>query len=81
MGKKIDTYLFIEAWEGERCLCDVNSDIYKNRYEKVKSFKKLAEQFDVTGKGSVHNWRLHCNNYSSSSSFFIKIHFENESTE
>ena len=54
MAKKIDTYLF-EAWEGERCLWDVNSDIYKNRYEKVKSFKKLAEQFDVTGKGSVRN--------------------------
>ena len=39
----------IEAWEGERCLWDVNSEIYKNRYEKAKGHKELAEQFSVIG--------------------------------
>ena len=49
MAKTINTESFIEAWEGERCLSDVNSVIYKNRYEKAKSRKKLAEQFNTTG--------------------------------
>ena len=34
MAKTINTELFIEAWEGERCLWDVNSVIYKNRFER-----------------------------------------------
>ena len=31
MAKTINTESFIEAWEGERCLWDVNSVIYKLR--------------------------------------------------
>ena len=42
MTKKIDTYLFIEAWESERYLWDVNSDIYKNRYEKGKELPEVS---------------------------------------
>ena len=55
MAKTINTESIIEAWEGERYLWDVNSVIYKNRYEKAKSRKKLAEQFSVTGtvKGTL----------------------------
>ena len=34
MAKTINTELFIEALEGERCLWDVNSVIYKNRFER-----------------------------------------------
>ena len=49
MAKTINTQSFIEGWEGERCLWDVNSVIYKNLYEKAKSRKKLAEQISVTG--------------------------------
>ena len=50
MAQKIDTSLFIESWQNERCLWDVNDEIYKNRIEKAKSLKKLAEQFGVSGK-------------------------------
>ena len=35
MAKTINTELFIEVWEGEGCLWDVSSAIYKNRYEKA----------------------------------------------
>ena len=49
MTKTINTESFIEGWEGERCLWDVNSVIHTNLYEKVKSRKKLAEQFSVPG--------------------------------
>ena len=49
MTKTINTESFIEGWEGERCLWDVNSVIHTNLYEKAKSRKKLAEQFSVTG--------------------------------
>ena len=31
MAKTINTESFVEAWEGERCLWDVNSVIYKLR--------------------------------------------------
>ena len=50
MAKTINTESFIEAWEEERCLWDVNSVIYKNRYEKARSRKKLVEQFSVIGR-------------------------------
>ena len=36
-AKTINTESFIEALEGERCLRNVNSLIYKNLYEKAKS--------------------------------------------
>ena len=48
MAKTTNTESLIEAWKDSRCL-DVNFVIYKNRYEKAKSRKKLAEQFSVTG--------------------------------
>ena len=55
MAKTITTESFTEASEEERCLWDVNPVIYKNRYKKAKSRKKLAEQF----------WRLSsCTNIS-----------------
>ena len=47
MAKTINTESFIEAWEEERVLWDLNSVIFKNRYKKAKSRKKLAEQFNV----------------------------------
>ena len=47
MAKTINSELFIEAWERESCSWDVSSIIYKNRYEKAKSRKKLAEQFRI----------------------------------
>ena len=47
MAKTIYTELFIEAWEKERCLWDLNSVIFKNCYKKAKSSKKLVEQFSV----------------------------------
>ena len=47
MAKTIYTESFIEAWEKERCLWDLNSVVFKSRYKKVKSRKKLAEQFSV----------------------------------
>ena len=50
MAQKIDTSLFIESWQNERSLWDVNAEIYKNRIEKAKSLKKLAEEFGVSVK-------------------------------
>ena len=47
MTRTINTESFIEAWEKERCLWDLNSVIFKNRYKKAKSRKKLAEQFSA----------------------------------
>ena len=38
---------FIEAWEKEMCIWDVNSVIFKNRYKKAKNRKILAKQFSV----------------------------------
>ena len=34
MAKAINTELFIEAWEEERCLWDVNVVIFKDCYKK-----------------------------------------------
>ena len=48
MAKTIKTESFIEAWEGESCLWNVTSVIYKNLYKNAKSRKKLPEQFSVT---------------------------------
>ena len=45
MSKTINTESFIEAWKEERRLWDVNSVIFKNRYKKALSRKKLAKQF------------------------------------
>ena len=49
MSSKIDTNLFIEAWEIEPALWNVNSAKYKNRNTRTKSLKKLEEQFNVSG--------------------------------
>ena len=49
MPSKIDTDLFIEAWEMELALWNVNSEEYENRNTRTKSLKKLAEQFNVSG--------------------------------
>ena len=43
MAKTIKIESFIEAWEEESCLRDANSVIYKIRYKKAKSRKKLAD--------------------------------------
>ena len=48
MEKTISTESFIQAWDDEKYLWDINSVIYKNRYKNVKSRKKLAEQFRVS---------------------------------
>ena len=47
MAKASNTESFIEAWEDERCLWDVNSVIFKNPYKKANSRKKLGEQFSI----------------------------------
>ena len=49
MPSKIDTDLFIEAWEMEPALWNVNSEEYENRYTRTKSLKKLEGQFNVSG--------------------------------
>ena len=49
MSSKIDTDLFIEAWETEPALWNVNSEEYENRNTRTKSLKKLEEQFNVSG--------------------------------
>ena len=49
IAKSIKTEWFTEAWEGERCLWNVNFVIYKNRYKKANSRKRLAEHLSVTG--------------------------------
>ena len=43
MPSKVDTDLFIEAWEMDSALWNVNSEEYKNRNMRTKSLKKLAE--------------------------------------
>ena len=48
IARSTNTELFNEALQSERCLWNLNSVIHKNRYKKVKSRKKLAEQFSVT---------------------------------
>ena len=49
MPSKIDTGLFIEAWDIEPALWNVNSEECKNRNARTKSLKKLTEQFNVSG--------------------------------
>ena len=49
MAKTIDSESLIEACEEDRCLWDANSVIYESHYKNVKSRKKLAEQFSITG--------------------------------
>ena len=49
MPSKVDTDLFIEAWEMDSALWNVNSEEYKNRNMRTKSLKKLTEQFNVLG--------------------------------
>ena len=39
MAKTINTESFIEAWEDERCLWDVNSVIFKNPTKKQTAEK------------------------------------------
>ena len=58
MAKTINTEPFIEASEREKCLWNVSSVIYKNRYKKAKSRKQLAEQFSVT-----RNQKLYCSTF------------------
>ena len=51
MAKKFfNTDEFIEARKEEKSLWDVPSDIYKNRFEKANSLKKLAEKFELSGE-------------------------------
>ena len=47
MAETINTELFLEAWEKEMCLWDVNSVIFKKPLQKSEEQKKLAEQFSV----------------------------------
>ena len=47
---QIDTNSFIDAWEEEKILWDVNSNLHKNQLEKANSLKKLADQFKVNGE-------------------------------
>ena len=66
MASKIDTDLFIEAWEMEPALWNVNSEEYKNRYTRTKSLKKLEEQFNVSGSLVIiyYNFVFSFSNYS-----------------
>ena len=66
MASKIDTDLFIEAWEMEPALWNVNSEEYKNRNTRIKSFKKLEEQFNVSGSLVIiyYNFVFSFSNYS-----------------
>ena len=50
MPSKIDSDLFIEAWEMKPALWNVNSEEYKNRNTRTKSLKKLVEHFNVSGR-------------------------------
>ena len=52
MAKASNTESFIEAWEDERCLWDVNSVIHENRYKKVK-YKKVKHRRKLAGQFSV----------------------------
>ena len=47
MAKTINNESVIEVLKEKRCLWDVNSVIFQNRYKKAKIRKKLAEQFSV----------------------------------
>ena len=49
MSRKVDTDLFIEAWEMESVLWNVNSEEYKNGNTRTKSLKKLAKHLNVSG--------------------------------
>ena len=66
MPSKIDTDLFIEAWEMEPALWNVNSEEYKNRNTRTKSLKKLEEQFNVSGSLVIiyYNFVFSFSNYS-----------------
>ena len=46
----IDTNAFIEAYRREACLWNVFDEEYKNRVTKTDAQKRLAEEFDITGK-------------------------------
>ena len=46
----IDTNAFIEAYRREACLWNVFDEEYKNRVTKTDARKRLAEEFDITGK-------------------------------
>ena len=63
MAKKVfNTDEFIEAWKEEKSLWDVTSDIYKNRFEKANSLKKLAEKLAVSSQKNCSCFliKLHC---------------------
>ena len=45
MAKTVYTESFIEAWEKERCLWDLN--FLKTATKKQRAEKKIAEQFSV----------------------------------
>ena len=42
MAKTINTELFLEAWEKEMCLWDVNSVIFKKPLQKSEEQKKIS---------------------------------------
>ena len=46
----IDTNAFVEAYHGEACLWNVFDEEYKNQVTKTDAQKRLAEEFDITGK-------------------------------
>lgn len=41
---------FIQKWQEKTCLWKVTSVEYKNRNERRKAIKDLAEQFSMSGK-------------------------------
>ena len=46
----IDTNAFIEPYRREACLWNVFDKDYKNRVTKTDAQKRLAKEFDITGK-------------------------------
>ena len=49
-AKRIEqTELFISVWEEEPSLWDVTSSLYKDRDEKIRSLKNLAEKCYMSG--------------------------------
>ena len=46
----VDTNVFIEAYRREACLWNVFVEEYKIRVTETAAQKRLAEEFDVTGK-------------------------------
>ena len=46
----IDTNAFIKAYRREACLWNVFDEEYKNRVTKTDAQKRLAKEFDITGK-------------------------------